>query len=253
MSYDKLDFSNNKSKRIITGIDGLDKILNGGFPKGRTILLAGGPGCGKTVFSVQFISNGAKLYDETGIYVTLGETPKNILNNLSFFDFEINNLVAQKKMAFIDISISSAIRRTADSGEKIDFGILKDMIKPLVDELGAKRLVIDPITAMAINRNDMEIRDRLMEFTLFGTDFGCTTMLVSEIPIDQSIVSVFGVEEFVVDGVVVLHNMRKGGTRIRGIEIVKMRGTNHGAQIYPIKFDNTGITVFPDENIMGDE
>lgn len=253
MSNDILDFSNNKSNRILTGIEGLDKILNGGFPRGRTILLAGGAGCGKTVFSAQYISNGVKLYDEPGIYVTLGETPKNILNNLSFFDFKITNLVAQKKMAFIDISISGSIRRTADSGEKIDFGILKDMIRPLVDELGAKRLVIDPITAMAINRDDSEIRDRLMEFTLFGTDFGCTTILVSEIPIDQNIVSVFGVEEFVVDGVVILHNMRKGGTRVRGIEIIKMRGTNHGAQIYPIKFDNTGLTVFPDENIMGDE
>ena len=61
MSEDALDFSNSSSQRILTDIDGLDKILNGGFPKGRTILLAGGPGCGKAIFSIQFITKGAQL------------------------------------------------------------------------------------------------------------------------------------------------------------------------------------------------
>ncbi len=253
MSKDELSSPEGRSDRIVTGIDGLDKILGGGFPKGRTILLAGGPGCGKTILSTQFLCNGARLYDETGVYVTFGETPRGIVQNLSSFDFKINELILQKKMAFIDLSISGVLRRQAEAGKTIDFAVLKDLIRPVIEELSAKRLVIDPITAMGINRDLPEIRARLTEFATFASDFGCTTLLVSETPIDQNIVSVFGVEEFVVDGVIVLHNMRRGGTRVRGVEIVKMRGTNHGAHIYPVQFGGSGILVFPEERIHGDE
>ena len=253
MSKDKPDLPAGGSERIVTGIDGLDKILGGGFPKSRTILLAGGPGCGKTILSTQFLCNGARLYSETGVYVTLGETPRGIVQNLSSFDFKINELVMQRKLAFIDLSISGALRRQAEAGKKIDFAVLKDLIRPVVEELGAKRLVIDPITAMGINRDLPEIRERLTEFATFASDFGCTTLLVSETPIDQNIISVFGVEEFVVDGVIVLHNMRRGGTRVRGVEIVKMRGTDHGAHIYPVQFSRQGLLVFPEERVHGDD
>jgi KaiC/GvpD/RAD55 family RecA-like ATPase len=230
-------------KRTKTGIPGLDGILNGGFPKNRSILVTGGPGSAKTTFSMQFLCNGAREFNEPGVYVTLGERPRDIIENLSWFDFGIDDLLKEKKIAFIDLSIGVG-------GNERDVEILRNTLATTVREMGAARIVIDPITAMIIHLETGEIREKLITFSNFSNDLKCTTLLVSEMPVGKHSISVFGVEEFAVDGVIILHHMQRGDVRIRGLEVLKMRGTEHGNRIYPLAFSRRGLGIQPEGRIF---
>lgn len=230
-------------ERTKTGIGGLDEILKGGFPRNRTILVTGGPGSAKTTFCVQFLCNGAREFNELGIFVTLGEQPKSIIENLAWFDFGIDDLVSQKKIAFLDLSIGAG-------GNKMDVEILRNTLATTVRDMGAKRIVIDPITAMIIHLGTGEIREKLTTFSNFSNDLKCTTILASEMPVGKQSISVFGVEEFAVDGVIILHHMQRGDVRIRGLEVLKMRGTEHGNRIYPLTFSKGGLEVQPEGRVF---
>ena len=232
-----------KVERTKTGIEGLDEILKGGFPKDRTILLTGGPGSAKTTFSTQFLTKGAREFDEPGIYVTLGERPENLIENLNWFDFGINDLINKKKIAFLDLSIGAG-------GKKMDIEILKNTLASTVKEMGAKRIVIDSITQMIVHMNTEEIREKLAMFSNFSGDFNCSTLLISEMPLGKKSISVFGIEEFVVDGVIILHHTKRDDIRIRGLEVLKMRGTEHGNRIYPLTFSKAGLEVSPEGKIF---
>lgn len=230
-------------ERTKTGIGGLDGILKGGFPKNRTIMVTGGPGSAKTTFSMQFLCNGAREFNEPGIYVTLGERPEDIMENLAWFDFGIEDLVSQKKIAFLDLSIAAGAKKT-------DVEILRNTLAATVRDIGAKRIVIDSITAMMISLGTDEIREKLTTFSNFSSDFKCTTFLISEMPVGKKSISVFGIEEFAVDGVIILHHMQQGDVRIRGIEVLKMRGTDHGNRIYPLTFGKGGLEAQPEGRIF---
>lgn len=232
-----------KVERTKTGIDGLDEILKGGFPRNRTILVTGGPGSAKTTFAMQFLCSGAREFNEPGIYVTLGEQPKNVIENLAWFDLGIDDLVNQKKMAFLDLSIAAG-------GKKIDVEILSNTLATTVRDMGAKRIVIDSVTQMIMSLSIDEIREKLALFSNFSGDLNCTTILISEMPVGKQTISVFGVEEFVVDGVIILHHMQRGDVRIRGIEVLKMRGTDHGNRIYPLTFSKSGLEAQPEGRIF---
>ncbi len=235
--------------RTNAGIKGLDEILNGGFPRNRTIMVAGGPGSAKSTFCMQFLCNGAREYDEPGIYVTLDESPENLISDFSYYEFDIEDLVEKGKITFLDLSL----RAKGEGGfvdNKMDINILSKTLGAVKEKVGAKRIVIDPITAMVISLDIKEIREKLTAFSNFSSDLMCTTLLASEIPTGKKTISLFGVEEFVVDGVVILHHIQQKDVRIRGIEILKMRGTDHGHRIYPINFTKHGLEVSPEGRIF---
>ncbi len=236
--------------RTNAGIKGLDEVLNGGFPKNRTIMVAGGPGSGKSTFCMQFLCNGVREYDEPGIYVTLGEPPQSLIDNLSYFDFGISDLVDDGKLSFLDLSITAGERGGVFVSNKLDLNLLSKTLGAVKEKVGAKRIVIDPINAMIISLDISEIRGKLAAFANFSNEFGCTTLISSEIPTGKKTISVFGVEEFVVDGVVIMHHIQQKDVRIRGIEVLKMRGTDHGHRIYPVNFTKHGLEVSPDGRIF---
>lgn len=230
-------------ERTKTGIPGLDEILKGGFPSNRTVMVTGGPGSAKTTFAMQFLCNGAREFNETGIYVTLGEEPTNIIENLAWFDLGIDDLIAQKKITFLDLSIAAG-------SDRLDIEILKNTLSTTVRDIDAERIVIDPITAMIINMTTAEAREKLTIFSNFAHDLNCTTLLTSEMPVGKQSISVFGIEEFIVDGVIILHHMQRGDVRIRGLEVLKMRGTDHGNRIYPLAFSKSGLEVQPEGRVF---
>lgn len=236
--------------RTNAGIKGLDEVLNGGFPRNRTIMVTGGPGSGKSTFCMQFLCNGAREYDEPGIYVTLGEPPKSLIDNLSYFDFGISDLVDDGKLSFLDLSITAGERGGVFVSNKLDINLLSTTLCVVKEKVGAKRIVIDPINAMIISLDISEIREKLAAFANFSNELECTTLMTSEIPTGKETISVFGVEEFVVDGVVIMHHIQQKDVRIRGIEILKMRGTDHGHRIYPVNFTKQGLEVSPEGRIF---
>jgi circadian clock protein KaiC len=235
--------------RTPSGITNLDKLIEGGFPKGRSILVAGGAGSGKTIFSLQFLYSGAVLYDEPGIYVSFEQAVDEVVRDAQRFGWDIPDMNASKKLALLDYS--QARTRTADVViETPDFN-LDPLIKAIeftAKEIGAKRVVLDSITALLLQfRNTDTVRRELQRVSSAIKKLGCTTLLTSEMPRGSVGFGRFGVEEFVVDGVIVLQVIQKGLLRFRCIEITKMRGTKAELGLRAIGITESGIMVYPEK------
>jgi KaiC/GvpD/RAD55 family RecA-like ATPase len=227
--------------RVRTGIEGVDELVNGGFPRGQTILVTGGAGTGKSTFAMQYIYRGAKVYDEPGIYVSLEETIPSIRKNSAAYGWDVEALEKDQRISLVEISpaVGGQIRRIEPADV---FSIVQDHWR----KMGAKRIVIDPITVFGMQTDSpMQLRQDLIRFSSLLKQLETTILFVTEIPEDSQALSRYGVEEFISDGVVVLYYSRVGGLRVRGIEIRKMRGTAHKEGIFPIKIGDTGLAAYP--------
>src|SRR5271166_2059284 len=123
-----------------TGITGFDEITGGGLPRGRTALLLGGPGSGKTIFALQFLVNGAKDYREPGIFVSCEETAERILVNAESFGWNLAQL-RRKKLYFMD---AQPLPDLVQSGD-FDLNGMCAALQAKVDEIGARRIAFDSI------------------------------------------------------------------------------------------------------------
>ncbi|MEM2568161.1 MAG: ATPase domain-containing protein [Candidatus Bathyarchaeia archaeon] len=226
--------------RSPTGIEGLDALINGGFPKSGTILICGGPGTGKTIFSSQFLYKGAVSFDESGVYVSFGEKREAFIGFMKPFGFDFERLEANGKFAFLEMI----------TGKK---GIHSDSIKMILEKissLNAERLVIDPITAITQAYGET-IDARTLIHTILGKvlrETECTTLLVSESPIGKESIGM-GIEEFVSDGVILLKRRVYNERLLREMEIVKLRGTRINYPTLTYTLDG-GFHVFPPQSIL---
>jgi circadian clock protein KaiC len=235
--------------RTPSGITNLDKLIEGGFPKGRSILIAGGAGSGKTIFSLQFLYSGAVLYDEPGIYVSFEQPVDEVARDAQRFGWDIPDMTASKKLAFLDYSQARA--KTSDVVIETPNFNLDPLIKAIeftAKEVGAKRIVLDSITALLLQFKSTDtVRRELQRVSSSLKKLGCTTLLTSEVPRGSVGFGRFGVEEFVVDGVIILQVIQKGLLRFRCIEITKMRGTKAELGLRAIGITESGITVYPEK------
>ncbi|MEM2319170.1 MAG: ATPase domain-containing protein [Candidatus Bathyarchaeia archaeon] len=229
--------------RAPVGIEGFDDLIEGGFPKGSTILVCGGPGTGKTIFSAQFLYNGAKIFGESGVYVGLGEKREAFVGYMKKLGLDFESLEADGKFAFIEMV----------TGKK---GIHSDIIKMIlekINKLNAKRLVIDPITAI-MQAYEETIDARALMHTIFGKilyETQCTTLLVSEMPTGKDSMG-RGIEEFVSDGVILLKRKIYNERLLREMEIVKLRGTRINNPTLTFTLDG-GFHVFPPQSISASD
>ena len=149
----------------------------------------------------------------------------------------------QKKNKIALLDLSPAVRGQM---RRVDVSDIFSSILSLYDKIGAKRIVIDPITIFGMQTDSlMQLRQDLIRFTSLLKEIDSTILFVTEIPEDSQALSRFGVEEFIVDGVVVLYFSRVGGLRVRAIEVRKMRGTSHKEGVFPLKIGDAGVVVFP--------
>ncbi len=248
-------------KRVKTGIMGLDEMLEGGFPKGKTILVSGSAGTGKSIFSLQFLYYGALDYNEHGIFITFEERPADIIANSSRFGWDLNSLIKKDKLRILSV-IPTRMEKgkyvidSQDAGDIFfarDFSIdsVSDIINNMSDEINAERIAIDTISALMFHlRDDADIRQELLGFYEIITKAGGTSILTSETEVGSEKFSRFEVEEFLASGVIILNYIKMGNKRIRALEILKMRGTNHYEGIYPFKVTEKGIAVFPEERVF---
>ncbi|MBS7608496.1 AAA family ATPase [Candidatus Bathyarchaeota archaeon] len=227
-------------KRVTSGIEGLDDIIGGGFPKGSTILVCGNPGTGKTVFSAQFLYKGAKVHGENGVYVSFGEKREAFMSFMKAFGFNFEKLEDEGKFAFLEMI----------TGRKEIHSDLIKMILEKINDLNAERLVIDPITAIS-QAYEGVIDARTLIHTVLGKvvqEAGCTTLMVSEIPVGNDSIGL-GVEEFVSDGVILLKRRIYNERLLRELEIVKLRGTRINYPRLTFTLDG-GIHIFPPQTIF---
>ncbi len=217
--------------RIKTGIPGLDRIVQGGFVQGSVYLLTGATGTGKTIFGCQYLWYGLQK-GETCVYVTLEEDPVDIREDAKCFgwDFEKFEDKGLCKIIYID---------------PVSTGNINTAIVNEIKRLKAKRLVIDStaVMGMALEKESL-IRRRVFSIINALKNYeNCTSLIISEIPEDSKKLSRFAVEEFVVDGVIVLNYMGIGEEYNRSLMVRKMRRTGHGKDVYPFEVGSKGIVV----------
>ncbi|TMA05034.1 MAG: hypothetical protein E6J93_04990 [Methanobacteriota archaeon] len=224
--------------RVSTGVPGLDDMLEGGFPAGSLITLAGRPGTGKTIFGSQFLYQGARDGGEPGMYVSMLEGRKAYFRNMTRLGLDLPPLEKKNLFRFLEMPTLSAEGLPA---------IWEEIVRN-IDEAGIVRLVIDSFTAMSQafgTQGDIRVFTHMLLGKIIG-GAGCTTLMITESApgfLGTEIPNP-GMQEFIADGVLHFHLVPVAGdARVRYIEITKMRGTNHQMGPIPIDIGNHGISV----------
>ena len=224
-----------KEERVKTGIQGLDELIAGGLKPASLTLLTGTAGTGKTIFCSQFLYEGAKNFNEPGVYVTFEEPPENIKKDSLNFGWDFEELEKQKKILFVRY-------------DPFHVEDILELIESNIKKIGAKRVVIDSVSALGLYLRDApEVRRNILNMTLLLRKLKVTSFLVSEILPQQNALSRFGVEEFVADGVVVLYYLKTDSQYSRSLTVWKMRGTEHSLKLHPYQITKKGIIVYPKE------
>ena len=240
---------------VKSAIPGLDELIEGGYVENDIILVTGGPGAGKTTFGVQYLMGGIDL-DEPGILVAMEETPSRIIRNSWRFGWDMEKLIAQKKLKIIFANPFKYTKfaKTPENSPVCSIAASKNVgdifrqIQEAAGEIRARRLFVDSITSLKLSA-DTDAREVVSEFVKNLEYLDCTTLMTSEIYGGQS----FSVEEYLSAGVIRLHVFRAGGSRVRAIEILKMRGVKHDETLHPYDIQAKGIVVHPTEVVMNDE
>jgi KaiC/GvpD/RAD55 family RecA-like ATPase len=236
---------------VSTGIPGVDKVLSGiGIPRGHTILVSGGPGSGKTTFAIQFLYIGATQHGESGVYVTLDEEPSDIRENMLKYGWDLRKLEEEKKLAFINVSpvrvAPSERAGLIEIGMK-EFRLVKllEAIRQGVEEVKAKRVVVDPITTFML-QYPVEV-ERIYAMRDLMRDLrktSCTNLLISELR-GTGWEREHQFEEYLAQGVILLRTFLKDGRLIRVFQVEKMRGLAIDNQPKPYEISVKGIEVYP--------
>lgn len=228
-------------ERIPTGTAGLDHILRGGMPRGRSTLVAGTAGSGKTVFGLQFLVQGLRQYDEPAVFVTFEERPESIRQNAASLGFDIAAMEEQGRWTFVDAAYDPALEEEVVG--PYDFVALLARIEHAVRTSAATRVVVDSIGAVFSRFPDTHaVRRELLRVGNGLRDLDVTAVITSERSDDYGEIARYGVEEFVCDNVLVLRNRLDEEARRRTVEVLKMRGVDHLSGEFP-------FTILPGEGI----
>lgn len=227
--------------KIKTGINGFDSLVQGGFPKGKNILLSGTPGTGKTIFALQYLYNGAVKFDEKGLYVTFEEKIEDLKNQAKQFGWDFDKLEEERKVKIIHIPSSDLSKNTVN-----------DIIR-IAQNSDVNRLVIDSLSTLSINTPVVSTNvSDLGEFTIkrFIYSFidhlkvlkNITTLLISQ-NISEDFLSSDKVSEFLCDGVIHITYESIGGEYSRSLGVRKMREVKNDEDIHPVEISNKGIVI----------
>ncbi len=237
VAAEKPGYAQDMDENCPSGITELDTALQGGFPRGSVVLLAGGSGSGKTVLSFQWLFDGVKR-GENCMYISLTEPLFKIVKNLETLDFYDRKAIEDQRLKIIDIRVMYGDQFY---GEKV-----MEFIEDQVKSANIKRVCIDSITAIAYNLKDKaEVRKLIFELGRILTSLGCTTVLTSETADTREGYSVYGVEEFIADVIIRLDQVRVGEEFQRILQIVKIRGRGYTSEDRYFRITPKGITVFP--------
>jgi len=223
-----------KLERITSGIPGLDRLIEGGFWKGSTVLISGGAGTGKSIFCTQYIMEGIRK-GENCMFITLEQKPEDLIGDVKRFGWDLRKYIQEKRLYL----------------EYMDPFQLTDITSPLLDKIKQhkiERVAIDSTAVFGMYYKDpFEVRKQLFKLLVGLKDIGVTSLLTSELPENAKSLARFGVEEFIVDGLILLSFIGIGGQDFGNVQVRKMRRTKHATAWYPMDITNKGIVVKKEE------
>lgn len=224
-----------------TGISGLDEITNGGFPKGRPVLICGSAGCGKTLFATQFLVKGITDFNEPGVFMSFEESVHDLTQNVLSLGFDLDQLKADNMLRVDHVRIERS--EIEETGE-YDLEGLFIRLNYAIDSIGAKRVVLDTIESLFAGVNNMAIlRSELRRLFHWLKDKGITAIITGEK--GESTLTRHGLEEYVSDCVIFLDFRVIDQIATRRLRIIKYRGSTHGTNEYPFLIDEQGISMIP--------
>jgi circadian clock protein KaiC len=241
--------SNNQTKqtpnfqfpKTPTGVEGLDEITEGGFPKGRPTLICGSAGCGKTLLSMQFIIKGITAFKEPGVFMSFEEPSKDLSLNVQSLGFDLEKLKADKKLIVDHVRVE---RSEIEEAGDYDLDGLFVRLGHAIDTINAKRVVLDTIESLFSGLDNQAIlRAELRRLFHWLKEKGVTAVITGER--GESTLTRQGLEEYVSDCVIILDHRVIDQVSTRRLRIVKYRGSTHGTNEYPFLIDEDGVSVLP--------
>ena len=224
-----------------SGIRGLDEITFGGLPTGRTTLVCGNAGCGKTLLGMEFLVRGAREHGEPGVCISFEETAEELATNVASLGLDVPALVSENKLAIDYVYVEAA--ETEETGE-YDLEALFVRLGYAVETVAAKRVLIDGLEALFSGvKDDGILRAELRRLFRWLKSRGLTAVVTAERGTDG--LTRHGIEEYVSDCVVLLDHRLDEAVSTRRLRVVKYRGTAHGTNEYPFLIDEAGVSVLP--------
>ncbi len=229
--------------KLRTGVRGLDVLAMGGIPEGRSTLIAGRSGTGKTVMSLQIAAHLAAQGVQT-IFLATEEAPDDLKDSGDALGLRISQLAASGTLHVVDLA-QSLEGPTFVSGEYDILG-LSHRLEALVRQTGARALVLDSATALFSTRPHADaLRNHFFQLVYGLRRLNLTAVIIAESPGDHGPLTTLGVEDYVCDMTIVLRNVNDAGRRRRSIEVAKYRRSGHYKGEYPCTITSTGVAVFP--------
>ena len=226
--------------KVPTGIEGFDEITDGGLPKGRPTLICGGPGCGKTLFALEFLLHGM-AQGESGVFVAFEETAEDLTQNVRSLGYDLDDLIERKLLVIEYVRVERS--EIEETGE-YDLEALFIRLDHALRSVRARRIVLDTIEALFAGfTNAGVLRAELRRLFAWLKKRGTTAVITGERGV--STLTRQGMEEYVSDCVVLLDHRVVDQVSTRRLRIVKYRGTSHGTNEYPFLIDRKGIAVLP--------
>ena len=225
-------------ERISTGIPVLDKLIEGGIPRGFTVLVAGNPGTGKTILTSHFLYDGL-LKGESALYVSFSESKIQFYQNFGRFGMNFQDFEEKNNFAYLDFA-SVTKEGITDALEEV-LNVSRN--------IGARRVVIDSFSAILLafeNTNEARIALHVVLGKMLRSE-GITNMLITEIPIGSNNIG-SGMEEFVADGIIQLEHGKTNAIPST-IKVIKMRTTSINREPHVSVIGKKGMIVYPTQSL----
>lgn len=231
-----------KMKRVTTGIEGLDRMLEGGFPHNHIVVIMGACGTGKTTFGLQYLYKGL-TEGEKCIFVTLEESKESILKTGELFNWDFKYYIERQMLGIYKLEPEDA-KRTVN--------VARSELPSYLKQFGAKRVVIDTVSLLAsLFNTDTERRECLFKLCNMIKSAGTTAIFTSEVRAENPVISREGLIEYTADGVILLQSREEHDGNVRLLlRILKMRHTNHIRSVKPYEITQRGIVVHAEAELF---
>jgi circadian clock protein KaiC len=228
-------------RKAPTGISGLDEVTGGGLPQGRPTLVCGPAGCGKTLLAMEFLVRGITEYGEPGVFVAFEESVDELVENVASMGFDLQQLQDDHLLVMDHVQLAAGDLEETGSW---DLSGLFIRLGAAIDEVGAKRVVLDTIeTLFGAFKDTAILRAELRRLFLWLKDRGVTAVITGER--GEGTLTRNGIEEYVSDCVIVLDHRVSEQTSTRRLRVLKYRGSLHGTNEYPFLIGSNGVSVLP--------